>query len=76
MGAWKTAFAAVAALLGEPVESIRAALGPCANAGSPGDEAVEALLRVLEQGSREARARAMSIPLALVASDIEAARMV
>jgi hypothetical protein len=66
---WEPSFVAVAALLGEPVESIEAALGD-------GREHAAALLQALRSTERVARARAMAAVVTDVATALEAARIV
>jgi hypothetical protein len=67
MTGWKSAFVATAALVGEPVEAVRASLNDLGEA--------EELMNVIEGGSREARARAIAAAMACVAEDLEALRL-
>jgi glycine cleavage system regulatory protein len=67
MTGWKSAFVAAAALVGEPVEAVRASLDGLGEA--------EDLMNVIERGSREARARAIAVAMARVAEDLETLRL-
>jgi hypothetical protein len=65
---WETAFVAVGAIVGEPVESLAAALG------SSGEHHAADLLRALRSPSRDTRARAIARVVAEVALSIDAVR--
>ncbi|MCL2451229.1 MAG: hypothetical protein FWD17_19970 [Polyangiaceae bacterium] len=67
-GRWELSFAAVAALIGEPLEAITAALGE-------GRHRATDVLRGLEGPDRAARARAIAAVVAHVAKDVESARL-
>jgi hypothetical protein len=66
---WEQAFIATGVLLAEPVEAIRASLGPSLPLGAT------RLLGRLEAPSRDARAQALARVVADVAIAIDAARL-
>jgi hypothetical protein len=69
---WQTAFRAISALVGEPVEAIDAALG----GGETSGRAEADLVRALASTSRDVRARAVARVVAEVVADIERTRLV
>jgi hypothetical protein len=66
---WEAAFAAVGAILGEPLEAIRAALG------EGGQARAADVLEALASPSREARARGLTRALSEVALGVAATRL-
>lgn len=66
---WESAFIAVAVLLGEPLEVVRASLGPTI------PQSAARLIGRLEAPSREARAQALARVVADVAMALEDARL-
>jgi hypothetical protein len=66
---WESAFVAVGVLLGEPVEVVRASLGPTI------PPSASRLLSRLEAPSRESRAHALARVLADVAVALDDARL-
>ncbi len=66
---WESAFIGVGVVLGEPLEVVRASLGPTI------PESASRLLSRLEAPSREARAQALARVLAGVAVALEDARL-
>jgi hypothetical protein len=63
--AWETDFVALSAALGEPIESVTAALG------SAGALRAGAIVRDLQAKTKSARAMALAMALAEVVSDLE-----
>jgi hypothetical protein len=66
---WESAFVAVGVLLGEPLEVVRASLGPTI------PPSASRLLNRLEAPSRESRAQALARVLADVAVALDDARL-
>jgi hypothetical protein len=66
---WEQAFIATSVLLGEPIEAIRASLGPSLPVG-----ATRLFVR-LEAPSRDARAQALARVVADVAMAVDVARL-
>jgi hypothetical protein len=66
---WDSAFLAVSAILGEPLEASLAALGPARSARAEG------LAAVLRSSPRDVRAAAIARVVARVAIDLDAMRL-